>query len=72
MEDHHVAAFNPRNVVDKLVDKQPVAVFQTGQHAGAFHPNRLVKEGNNQHGSGCRNQQIAQPKPDSSRFWQNC
>src|SRR5580698_4195421 len=48
-EDDDVVAVDGRDVIDELVDKQAVPVFEPGQHAGAFHPDRLIKKRDNQH-----------------------
>lgn len=68
-EDDDVAALNRLYVIDEFVDKEPVAVFQAGQHAGAFHPDRLIEKGDDQHRGDGGNKQIAEPEADGVRPW---
>jgi len=47
--------------VDKLVDEEPVLIFQPRQHAGAFHAHRC-KENNDEDGNDDGNEYVAQPE----------
>ena len=72
VEDHDIAALDGPKVVDKLVDEEPVAVFQPRQHADAFHADRLVKKRNDQHGGNGGDEQIAQPEHNARGFARRC
>ena len=61
VKDHHIATLDGLNAVDKLVDEEPVVVFQPGQHAGSLYPHRLVEKDDDQHRGHSRDGQIAQP-----------
>src|SRR5579883_869027 len=43
-EDHHIAALDAFEVVNKFVDEDPLVVLQARHHAEAFDPHRLVEE----------------------------
>src|SRR6266851_7486278 len=60
-EDDEVAALDGLPAIDKLVDEDPLLVFEAGHHAGAFNLHRLVEKDNNEGGDGERDQQIARP-----------
>ena len=53
VEDHHIAAIDGGDVVDELVDEEPVVIFEPRQHAGAFDAHRLVEKQDDQDGNGC-------------------
>src|ERR1700675_4411185 len=46
-EDDDVAALDGLPAIDKLVDEDPLLIFEAGHHAGAFNLHRLVEEDNN-------------------------
>jgi hypothetical protein len=55
-------------VVNEFVDKEPVAVLEARQHAGAFNADGLIEKRDDEDGSDGRNGQIANPKQDSRGF----
>ena len=47
--------------LERAGEGSSAAVFKARQHAGAFYPNRLIEEGNDQHRGNCGDQQIPHP-----------
>ena len=68
VEDHDVAALDGREMVDELVDEEPVAVFEARQHAGAFNAHRLVEKRDDEDRGDGGNEEIAQPEDDRPEF----
>src|ERR1700674_2011912 len=60
-EDDDVAALDGLPAIDKLVDEDPLLIFEAGHHAGAFNLHRLVEKDNDEGGDGERDQQISRP-----------
>src|SRR3981189_953399 len=60
-ENDDVAALDGLPAIDKLVDEDPLLVFEAGHHAGAFNLHRLVEKDNDESLDGERDQQIARP-----------
>ena len=68
VKDHNIAAIDGSEAVNEFVDEEPVAVLEARQHAGAFYPDRLIEEGDDEDGSDGGNSQIADPEQDARGF----
>src|SRR5271166_2735133 len=60
-EDHHVTPLDRFQTVNKLVDEDPLLVFQRRHHAGSLHLHRLVEENDEERRNGQRNEDVAYP-----------
>src|SRR5690348_12005466 len=60
-ENDHVAALNRFEVIDKLVDENPLLIAEQRSHAGAFYFYRLIEKNDDEKGQAERRGKIARP-----------
>ena len=60
-EDNDITAFNRLQLVDELVDEDPLLVLQGRHHAGTFHLYRLIEKNNKECGNGQRDDDVPDP-----------
>src|ERR1700722_8322632 len=65
MKHDYIAAFDRRDVVNELVDEEPVMILEPREHAGAFNAHRLVEEEDDENRNARGDQQIAKPKTEA-------
>jgi hypothetical protein len=61
VEDDDVATLDGGKAIDKLVDEEAVAVFQAGQHGGAFDADRLIENEDDEY-HYATNEKVTQPQ----------
>src|SRR5947209_17385608 len=64
MEDNDVATLDRLQLVDELVDEDAFLILQAGEHARAFHANRLIKKDDKERRETQSKKKVATPTPE--------